>query len=154
MPGLRRNLLSVKKAARSTIGILLPRVTPNFATVPSAKTCCDIVNVPASQSRETQQVAHHHNSPRLFTGANWLRSLQTLSHLLLSPIANAASTCATTTMETAPAPLNAKHMHRYHTVQSQDNLFRVLNGGTVVGTLAPNHTGLRHSLTTLLGITP
>ena len=77
------SFLSNRRSFRSTvIEILLPRVTPDFVTMPSAKTCCDIVNVPALQVRENRQAAYHRDSPRLLIGRNWFRSSQNLSHLL------------------------------------------------------------------------
>ena len=98
--------LSNSWSFRSTIiGVLLPRVTPDVDTRPPAKPCCNMVNVPASRSRENRQPAYYRNSPRLLIGTY---SSQILSHLLLSPIAKISSTCTTTTIETAPSSTKRK----------------------------------------------
>ena len=48
--------------------LLLPELTMNFKAVFSAKACCEIVEVAASQSIEYRQPAYPLSSPRLLIG--------------------------------------------------------------------------------------
>ena len=137
----------------TTAGMLLPRVTPNSATVHSAKNCCDIVNILAYQSQENRQPAYRRNHEVLI-GTHWCGLPQSLSHQLVSRIVNMSSTCITTTIETSSAsPKRITHPSASHC--SNPRPFMPHTKFWCLSRVAcfKSH-GLRHNLTTLPDIGP